>query len=161
MTLLAEFTYLDLPAVNAVLNGLAGLLLAFGYAMIKRGRERLHKQAMLGAFGVSVVFLACYLTYHTLLQTNEGVAGRKFAGPESVRPVYLTILITHVVLAAAVPFLAIAVIRFGYRDDRPRHVRWARITFPIWMYVSVTGVLIYLLLYHVYPPPVAPLIMDV
>jgi uncharacterized membrane protein YozB (DUF420 family) len=160
MTLLADLTYRDLPAVNAALNGLAGILLVLGYALIKRGREQAHKQVMLAAFGTSVVFLACYLTYHTLLQTNEGVAGRKFAGPDSARPFYFAMLISHVVLAAIVPFLAIAVIRYGYRDDRPRHRRWAKITFPIWMYVSITGVLIYVVLYHVYPPPVAPLIMN-
>jgi uncharacterized membrane protein YozB (DUF420 family) len=157
-----EFTYRDLPAVNAVLNGLAGILLAFGYALIKRRRrETAHKRVMLAAFGTSVLFLISYLTYHTLLQTNEGVAGRKFAGPESVKPLYYLILITHVLLAAAVPFLAIAVIRFGYRDDRPRHIRWAKITFPIWMYVSITGVVIYVLLYVAYPPPVAPHTMNV
>jgi len=152
--------YRDLPAVNAALNGLAGLLLLLGYALIKRGREQAHKRVMLAAFGTSVVFLVCYLTYHTLLQTNEGVAGRKFAGPDSVRPAYYALLISHVVLAAAVPLLAVAVIRYGYRDDRPRHRRWAKITFPIWMYVSITGVVIYVILYHVYPPPIAPHIMN-
>ena len=160
MSLLADFTYRDLPAVNAALNGLAGILLVFGYALIKRGREKAHKRVMLGAFGVSVVFLICYLTYHSLLQSIENRAGRQFAGPNSVRPFYFAMLISHVVLAAIVPFLAIAVIRYGYRDDRPRHRRWAKITFPIWMYVSITGVLIYVVLYHVYPPPVAPLIMN-
>jgi len=155
------FTYRDLPAVNATLNGLAGILLAFGYALIKRRRrETAHKRVMLAAFGTSVVFLVCYLTYHTLMQTHEGVAGRKFTGPEPLRTIYFAILISHVILAAAVPFLAIAVIRFGYRNDRPRHVRWAKITFPIWMYVSVTGVVIYVLLYHIYPPPMAGSIMN-
>jgi protein SCO1/2/putative membrane protein len=155
-----DFDYRSLPAVNAGLNALAGVLLVLGYALIKRGREQAHKRVMLSAFGTSVVFLVCYLAYHSLLQSNEGVAGRKFAGPDSVRPIYYAILISHVILAAAVPVLAIMVIRYGYRDDRPRHRRWAKITFPIWMYVSITGVVIYVLLYHVYPPQVAPLTMN-
>jgi uncharacterized membrane protein YozB (DUF420 family) len=149
--LFAEFTYRDLPTVNAVLNALAGTLLVVGYVLIKRHRETAHKRVMLSAFGVSVVFLGCYLSYHQLLFVNEGVRGRPFLGPEPIRTLYFAMLISHVVLAAAVPVLALITIYHGYRDNRLKHRRIARWTFPIWLYVSVTGVLIYVLLYHVYP----------
>ena len=138
----------DLPAVNAALNGLATLLLIAGYALIKRGRETAHKRVMLSAFGVSVAFLVCYLVYH------YHVGSVRFQGPPGVRYVYLTILVTHVVLAAAVPFLALRTIYLGLRDRREAHRRLARITWPIWLYVSITGVVIYAMLYHIYPAPV-------
>jgi uncharacterized membrane protein YozB (DUF420 family) len=121
--------------------------------MIKQRREVAHKWTMLSCFGVSVVFLACYLTYHALLR---GVS-KEF--PRSTYPtaalVYYPILLTHVILAAAVPFLAIATIYFGLTDNRPRHIRLARITFPIWLYVSITGVIVYLMLYQLFPAPAA------
>jgi len=152
--LLAEFTYRDLPTVNAALNALAGVLLVVGYVLIKQRRETAHKWTMLGAFGVSVVFLGCYLSYHYLLHAQEGIRGRPFAGPDALRPFYLGMLISHVVLAAAVPVLALITIYHGYRDNRVKHRRIAWWTLPIWLYVSVTGVLIYVLLYHIYPPAV-------
>lgn len=133
-----------LPTVNAALNATAALLLVVGWVLIKRGHERAHKQAMLAAFGTSIVFLACYLVYHA-------VAGHvEFRGPSPVREVYLGILLTHVVLAAAVPVLAILTIRYGLTEQREKHRRLARWTFPIWMYVSITGVVVYLMLYHLY-----------
>lgn len=135
-----------LPHVNAALNCLAGVLLVVGYVFIRQRKERAHKIAMLSAFGVSVLFLVSYLTYHL------GLGGRR-AFPEDaglVRWVYLAILISHVVLAAAVPFLALTVIYFGLTDNRLQHRRWARWTFPIWLYVSVTGVIVYLMLYAYY-----------
>lgn len=150
--LFAEFTYRDLPAVNAALNALAGVLLVVGYVLIKQRRETAHKRTMLGAFGVSVVFLGCYLTYHYMLHEYEGSAGRKFQGEGLIRPIYFAMLISHVVLAAAVPVLALITIYHGYRDNRAKHRRIAWWTLPIWLYVSVTGVLIYVLLYLVYPP---------
>lgn len=149
--LLAEFSYRDLPRVNAGLNALAGLLLVLGWFLIKARRETAHKRVMLAAFVVSVVFLGCYLTYHQLLYVHENIRGKPFTGPQPMRGIYYAILISHVVLAALVPYLAIMTIYYGYRDRRPEHVRWARRTFPIWLYVSVTGVVIYWLLYHVYP----------
>lgn len=134
-----------LPAVNAVLNGTATLLLLFGFAMIKRGRVRAHARTMLSAFGVSVLFLACYLIYHAL-------AGHvAFTGPEPVRQVYLVILISHVALAATVPFLAGVTIYFAVRGRLAAHRKLARWTLPIWLYVSVTGVVIYVMLYQLYP----------
>ncbi|MBL9089650.1 MAG: DUF420 domain-containing protein [Planctomycetaceae bacterium] len=149
--LFAELSYRDLPAANALLNALAGVLLFVGVRLIRQGREATHKRMMLAAFAVSVVFLGCYLTYHQLLFNNEGSHGKPFTGPQPIRGVYFALLISHVVLAAAVPVLAIVTIYHGYRDNRAKHVRVARWTYPIWMYVSVTGVLIYAMLYHLYP----------
>ncbi|MCE9603980.1 MAG: DUF420 domain-containing protein [Planctomycetia bacterium] len=149
--LFAEFTYRDLPTVNAALNALAGILLLVGYVLIKRRCETAHKWVMVSAFGVSVVFLGCYLSYHQLLYAREGIRGRAFAGPEHLRLPYLVMLVSHVVLAAAVPVLALITIYRGFRDERVKHRRIARWTFPIWIYVSVTGVLVYAVLYHIYP----------
>lgn len=151
---LVGFSYLDLPKVNAGLNALAALLLALGYVLIKRRREVAHQRVMLTAFAVSAVFLVCYLTYHQLLYLNEGIRGRPFTGPEPMLTIYRALLISHVLLAVAVPIMAVRVIWLGYRNERARHIRLARWTFPIWMYVSITGVVIYYLLYHVYPPAI-------
>lgn len=138
-----------LPHVNASLNALATVLLIAGYVAIKGRRESAHRALMVGSFVVSVVFLACYLVYHA----NTTIV-KKFPEypPDLVRVVYYFILFTHIVLAAAVPFLAVATIYLAWRDQRARHVRIARWTFPIWLYVSVTGVLVYLMLYQLYPP---------
>lgn len=137
----------QLPHVNAALNTLAGLLLVWGYLLIKQGRVIAHRNAMLAAFGTSVVFLACYLTYHYFagskrFPTHYG---------DAIRYTYLAILLTHVVLAAAVPFLAVWTIYLGLADDRKRHRYWAWWTFPIWLYVSITGVIVYVMLYQLYP----------
>jgi protein SCO1 len=137
-----------LPAVNASLNGLATVLLLCGYAAIRRRRIRAHASLMLSAFATSVVFLGCYLVYHWALHSLTGEAGKKFTGVGMIRPVYFTILITHVILAAAVPVLALMTIYRAWRRNWIGHKRIAVITFPIWVYVSVTGVIIYLMLYH-------------
>lgn len=142
-----------LPAVNAGLNSLSTVLLTVGYFLIKRGKKDLHARVMLSAFGTSIVFLACYLTYHFALHHYTGESGKKFGGVGMIRPIYFTILITHVILAAGVPVLASMTIWRGWRKNWVGHRRLARITFPIWLYVSVTGVVIYGLLYHW---PVAP-----
>jgi putative membrane protein len=140
----------QLPHVNASLNALATVLLVVGFVLIKRRQETAHKWTMITCFGVSVVFLACYLTYHYHL---EGVS-KRFPSypPAAVRYTYYAILLTHVVLAATVPFLAIATIYAGLADKRALHRRLAKWTFPIWLYVSVTGVIVYLLLYQIYSP---------
>jgi uncharacterized membrane protein YozB (DUF420 family) len=109
---------------------------------------------MLSAFAVSVAFLACYLVYH------YHVGSVPFQGPSGVRRVYLAILLTHIVLAAVVPVLAIATIYLGLTDRRRRHRQLARWTLPIWLYVSVTGVVIYVMLYHLYPAPVEAAIIE-
>jgi uncharacterized membrane protein YozB (DUF420 family) len=142
-----SLTVEQLPAVNATLNALAAVLLAIGWTLIKARREQAHKWTMLTAFCVSCVFLACYLVYH------YHVGSVRFQGPPGVRALYLAILISHVVLAATVPVLAGVTIYLGLADRRAKHRRVARWTFPIWLYVSVTGVIIYLMLYHLYPHP--------
>jgi putative membrane protein len=140
----------QLPHVNASLNALATVLLVGGYVFIKRRQETAHKWTMLACFAVSVVFLACYLTYHYHL---EGVS-KRFPSypPPAIRITYYVILISHIILAAAVPFLAIATIYLGLANKRLAHRRLARWTFPIWLYVSITGVIVYLMLYQIYPP---------
>ena len=151
--------------VNASLNAFATVLLLVGLYFIKRGRVEAHKRTMLSAFAVSAVFLACYLWYHFQ------VGSVRFTHPGFVRYVYLAILASHVLLAVTVPFLAIRQIYLGYRAlgcccgempqaerlaaadfYREKHVRLARWTFPIWLYVSVTGVVVYVMLYHLWPP---------
>ena len=136
------------PHLNAALNATAIVLLVTGFLLIKRGRERAHKIAMLCCFAVSVLFLASYLYYHLVVIGGS----RKFPQQAAiaVRYTYYFILLTHVVLAAIVPFLAIVTIIKGLRDHRESHRRWARWTFPIWLYVSITGVLVYFLLYILY-----------
>ena len=139
-----------LPTLNAGLNAASAVLLLVGYGLIKGRREAAHRRAMLLAFGVSVAFLASYLVYH--FGVKRGV-GTPFAGQGPIRPVYYALLLSHVVLAAAVPVLAGITIWHGLADRRERHRFWAKITFPIWLYVSVTGVAIYVMLYHLYPVP--------
>lgn len=131
----------DLPAVNATLNALAAVLLTAGYLFIRQGRQRAHERCMLAALATSTVFLACYLVYH------YNVGSRPYQGQGLLRLVYLTILATHVVLAATVVPLALVTASRGLRRRLDTHVRIARWTLPIWLYVSVTGVVIYLMLY--------------
>ena len=134
----------DLPALNAGLNALSGSLLAVGYAMIRRGRVKAHKAFMLAAVGVSTLFLVSYVVYH------YHTGSTRFPGTGWVRTLYLSILVTHAVLAAAViPLAAVTLVR-AWREDFPSHRRIARWTLPIWFYVSVTGVIIYVMLYHLY-----------
>lgn len=133
------------PTINASLNGIAGLLLVAGYVAIRRRRESLHKACMLSALVVSIVFLACYLYYHIVVLRGESV---RFQGEGWVRPLYFAVLITHIVLAPIVAILALVTAYLGLRERRQGHVRLARWTWPLWMYVSITGVLVYLMLYH-------------
>lgn len=137
-----------LPSINASLNALATLLLVVGFVLVKRGRKTAHRNVMLGAFGTSVVFLGCYLVYHFALHHYTGTHGKSFPGAGAARVVYFAILVSHVILAAVVPILAILTIVRGFQADWERHRRIAKITFPIWLYVSITGVVIYLMLYH-------------
>ena len=137
-----------LPTVNALLNSLATALLVAGFVLIKKNKRDAHRNVMLTAFGTSVVFLGCYLVYHFALHHYTGTHGKAFPGTGAARVVYLAILISHVVLAAVVPVLAIITIVRGLNADWERHRKIAKITFPIWLYVSVTGVVIYLMLYH-------------
>jgi uncharacterized membrane protein YozB (DUF420 family) len=132
----------DLPAVNASLNAFSGVLLLCGYALIRQRRIDLHRKVMLTAFATSSLFLICYVVYHAQ------VGSVPFPRQGPVRTLYFTILITHVTLAATVPVLAIITLTRGLKGRYPQHRRIARWTFPIWMYVSVTGVLVYVLLYQ-------------
>ena len=133
----------DLPAVNAFLNATSGVLLTIGYLLIRRGHWRQHRAVMLTAFGVSVLFLISYVIYHA------NIGSRPFPGSGSIRTVYFAILITHVILAAAIVPLALVTLSRGLRARFDRHVRIARWTLPIWLYVSVTGVIVYLMLYQI------------
>jgi uncharacterized membrane protein YozB (DUF420 family) len=131
-----------LPAINASLNAISGVLLVIGYALMRARRIDLHRRVMIAAFCTSSLFLICYLIYHAQ------VGSVRFTREGFVRPVYFTILITHVTLAAAVLPLAIITLTRGLKGRYPRHRAIARWTFPIWLYVSVTGVLVYVLLYQ-------------
>jgi len=134
----------SLPAVNATLNGISAVLLATGYGFIRRGHVTRHKRCMLAALASSTLFLTSYVIYH--LHTGS----RPFAGQGPIRVIYFAILLTHVVLAAAIVPLALITATRGLRSQFDRHARIARWTLPIWMYVSVTGVVIYLMLYQLY-----------
>lgn len=131
-----------LAALNALLNGSAAVLLFLGWRAIKAGKISRHRAFMGSAFLVSALFLVSYLTRFYLTGTH------RYPGTGAMRTLYLSILLTHTVLAAAVPFLAIRTIYLALKDRIAAHRRIARVTLPIWMYVSVTGVLIYLMLYH-------------
>ena len=136
-----------LPTVNATLNATSAGLLVWGYSLIRNGRTEAqkrdaHKKVMLSALGVSAAFLISYLFYH--YETGS----KKFAGEGLLRNVYLTILFTHTVLAASVPVLAIVAVRRAWKGQFARHIKVAKWLFPIWLYVSVTGVVVYLMLYQ-------------
>jgi putative membrane protein len=141
----------DLPAINATLNGLSAVFLTFGFYFIKRGNKIAHRNCMLAAFCTSVIFLACYLTYHTWLGVVLHQGPTRFLKPEWFRPIYLAILISHTLLAAAIVPLILITLWRAKKERFELHKKIARWTWPLWMYVSVTGVLIYLLLYQIYP----------
>ncbi len=132
----------DLPAVNATLNATAAVLLVWGYILIRRRSIAAHRRVMLAAFATSSVFLCCYLIYH------YNVGSVRFPRTGMVRTVYLSILATHTALAATVPPLAIITLSRGLRERFDRHRRIARWALPVWLYVSVTGVVVYWMLYR-------------
>ena len=136
----------DLPAINASLNGLSAVFLGCGFWAIRRDRQMVHRNFMVAALCTSALFLACYLTYHFNV-----TAVTRFREPVGFRPFYLAILLSHTLLAATLLPLVIGTVWNAIRKRFDRHRRWARWTWPIWMYVSVTGVLIYLLLYQIFP----------
>ena len=131
-----------LPSVNATLNAISAVLLVWAYVLIRRKRIDAHRRVMKTAFVTSCLFLACYLIYHAQ------VGSVRFTKTGAIRPVYFSILITHTVLAATVPVLAIITLRRGLAARYDKHRRIARWTLPIWLYVSVTGVVVYGMLYH-------------
>ncbi len=133
-------------ALNATLNGTSAILLAAGYAAIRNGKMALHKRFMLSAFAVSTVFLISYLIYH------YRVGHVRFQGQGWIRPVYFALLISHTILAVVIVPLILITLRRAWLEKFDKHRIIARWTFPLWMYVSVTGVIVYLLLYQIYPP---------
>jgi uncharacterized membrane protein YozB (DUF420 family) len=142
---------LDLPVVNATLNGLSALFLAAGFIFIKRGQRIAHRNCMIAAFTTSTIFLACYLTYHTYLGVVLHRGPTQFLKPPEWRPIYLAILLTHTVLAVVIVPLVFMTLGRARRQNFEAHKKIARWTWPLWMYVSVTGVIIYLMLYRIFP----------
>jgi putative membrane protein len=136
--------YALLPAVNATLNATSGILLAIGYVLIKRRQINAHRNAMLMAFASSTLFLISYVVYHL------HIGSKAFPGTGPIRLVYFAILISHILLAIVILPLAIMTLTRGLRGDYARHKAIATKTFPIWMYVSITGVIVYLMLYQLY-----------
>jgi putative membrane protein len=132
----------DLPSINAALNAIAAVLLVWGYTLIRRRRPQIHKRVMITAFVTSCAFLTFYLIYHA------NVGSVRFPHTGTIRTVYLTILATHTVLAATVPVLALITLSRGLTAKFDKHRTIARWTLPIWLYVSVTGVVVYLMLYR-------------
>ena len=141
----------DLPAVNATLNGIAAILLIAGFTLIRQRRIDAHRKVMITAFVVSSVFLVCYITYHVLVHGSV-----HYPEPGPIKYVYYTILTTHTLLAVTVPVLAIITLNRALRARFDKHRRIARWTLPIWLYVSVTGVVVYLMLYQ-FAHPVIPI----
>ena len=139
-------TLADLPAVNAGLNALSACLLGFGFYFVKRRQLIAHRNCMVAALCTSVLFLISYLTYHFTVK-----AVTRFQNPEWFRPIYLAILLTHTVLAVVIVPMVIITVSRALRERFDQHKRIARWTWPLWMYVSVTGVIIYLLLYQIFP----------
>jgi uncharacterized membrane protein YozB (DUF420 family) len=139
----------DLPAVNATLNATAGALLVAGRRLARTGRVRAHRSVMIGAFSVSSLFLALYVLH----KVARGFESTTYHAAGAAKAAYLALLFSHVGLAMAVPPLAIVLITLGLRGRVAAHRRLARWAWPIWMYVSVTGVVIYVLLYHLNPSP--------
>jgi putative membrane protein len=136
-----------LPLLNACLNATSAALLTLGFAFIRGKRVAAHRACMLAAFAVSILFLGSYVTYHAL------AGSRPFAGTGWLRAVYLPLLVSHIVLAALIVPFALTTLWRAWRADFARHRRVARWTLPLWLYVSVTGVLVYWMLYHLAPPP--------
>ena len=135
-------TVYDLPAVNATLNAISAVLLVIGYVLIRQRRIQQHRKVMIAAFATSTLFLICYVIYHA------NVGSKPFTGQGTVRSVYFFVLITHIVLAAFVPPMALITLIRGLRERYDRHAKLARWTLPIWLYVSVTGVVVYWMLYQ-------------
>ena len=135
----------NLPAVNATLNGISALLLISGFFAIRRGNRRTHRALMLSALGVSILFLISYLYYHSQVGTT------RFTAQGWVRALYFIILGSHTILAIIIVPLVIATLYFALRENFVRHRRLARITLPTWLYVSITGIVVYLMLYQWFP----------
>ncbi len=148
-----QFLADNLPHATATLNATAAVLLAFGLIQIRRGRARKHKKLMLWALAVSALFLLLYLFHKVALYQATGQPNKRFptdpaVAPEAARYTYYAILLTHLLLAMAVPFLALRAVYLAIKGRIVAHKKLVRFAYPIWMYVSVTGVLVYVMLYH-------------
>jgi putative membrane protein len=141
----------DLPVVNATLNGLSAVFLASGFFFIKRGNKIAHRNCMISAFCTSVIFLACYLTYHIWLAVVLHQGPTRFLKPEWFQPIYFAILISHTLLAVVIVPMILMTLWRAKKQNFEAHKKIARWTWPLWMYVSVTGVIIYWLLYVKFP----------
>jgi uncharacterized membrane protein YozB (DUF420 family) len=144
-------TLLDLPAVNASLNGLSAVFLTAGYIFIRQKNKIAHRNCMIAAFITSIVFLGCYLTYHGYLAAVLHRGPTRFLAPQWFRPIYLVILLTHTVLAVIIVPMILVTLNHARLQRFELHKKIARWTWPLWMYVSVTGVVVYLLLYQIFP----------
>ncbi len=144
-------TYTDLPAVNAFLNGLSAVFLSAGYVFIRKKRQEAHRNCMIAAFITSTLFLASYITYHSYIAYYLHRGPTRFLEPAWFRPIYLSILTTHTILAVVIVPMVFMSLSRGLRGNFEQHKKIARWTWPLWMYVSVTGVVIYLLLYQIFP----------
>ncbi|MFN4985671.1 MAG: DUF420 domain-containing protein [Ignavibacteria bacterium] len=147
-------TFDQLPALNAMLNALSTILLLRGFSLIRAKQIEQHRRFMIAAFVVSIVFLACYLLHKWHLYTTTGAYNTTFSGTGVWRVLYLVLLFTHVTLAATVPVLALITINRGLNMRVELHKKIAKITLPIWLYVSVTGVIVYFMLYQWFPAAV-------
>ena len=141
-------TVQDIPTLNAALNATATVLILAGFGLIKQGRRDAHRAVMLSAGAVSAIFLVGYVAHKILV---KGVHTPFGGESPAIRAVYYTMLFSHVVLAIAIAWLVPKTFAIALKGDFERHKRWARITFPLWLYVSVTGVLVYFFLYHWWP----------
>ena len=141
----------DLPLINAILNSCSALLLLAGYVAIKRDQKERHKRCMVSALITSTLFLTCYVIYHVGMQRVYGSAHTRFVDPAWFRPWYLALLASHLLLAIAIVPMVFMTVYHAIRGNFEKHRKIARWTWPCWMYVSVTGVVIYLLLYRIFP----------
>ena len=134
-----------LPTLNAILNATSGILIIIGYVMIRRGKINAHRACMIGAVTASIIFLISYLIYHF------NVGATRFAGTGWSRPFYFTVLVSHTILAVMLAPVVVVTLRRALKGDFKRHRKIARWTFPMWIYVSITGVIVYFMLYHWFP----------
>jgi uncharacterized membrane protein YozB (DUF420 family) len=139
------------PHINASLNALSSCFLLGGFYFIMRRRIEMHRLCMLVASSISALFLVCYLTHHAVRTYYFGIGPTRFTGEGIIRPIYFTILTSHTILAAVIGPFVIVTLRRGLKGWYDSHKKLARLVFPIWLYVSVTGVIVYFLLYHLYP----------
>lgn len=145
-----EFLHI-FPHMNAALNALSGAFLIAGFCLILKRRIAAHRFCMLAASSVSALFLVCYLTHHALRTYYFGLGPTRFTGEGIIRPIYFTILTSHTILAAIIGPFVILTLRRGLKGWYESHKKLARLVFPIWLYVSITGVVVYMLLYQFYP----------